>query len=143
MHLPRAYRSLPRPSSLTKPSHPPTGVFALVTPANTIAAPETIRERFRKATFVSFPLILSLICGVFLFPVHDGHCRHRLLRPSPRTHARSCIFLGHTCNRQTAQILYTQVVRPITKEVIQPQVPLRLPCYDFSPVADPRFDSAN
>jgi len=27
--------------------------------------------------------------------------------------------------------------------VIQPQVPLRLPCYDFSPVADPRFDSAN
>src|ERR671923_2863136 len=30
-----------------------------------------------------------------------------------------------------------------TKEVIQPQVPLRLPCYDFSPVADPRFDSAN
>ena len=28
MHLPQAYRSLPRPSSLTKPSHPPTGVFA-------------------------------------------------------------------------------------------------------------------
>jgi len=27
--------------------------------------------------------------------------------------------------------------------VIQPQVPLRLPCYDFSPVADLRFDSAN
>ena len=30
---------------------------------------------------------------------------------------------------------------PITdilrKEVIQPQVPLRLPCYDFTPVADP------
>ena len=23
------------------------------------------------------------------------------------------------------------------KEVIQPQVPLRLPCYDFTPVADP------
>ena len=23
------------------------------------------------------------------------------------------------------------------KEVIQPQVPLRLPCYDFGPVADP------
>src|SRR5262249_25332779 len=27
-----------------------------------------------------------------------------------------------------------QVLR---KEVIQPQVPLRLPCYDFTPVADP------
>ena len=33
------------------------------------------------------------------------------------------------------------VSRPKTsilrKEVIQPQVPLRLPCYDFGPVADP------
>jgi hypothetical protein len=26
---------------------------------------------------------------------------------------------------------------PSRKEVIQPQVPLRLPCYDFTPVADP------
>ena len=31
-----------------------------------------------------------------------------------------------------------QAWRPILrKEVIQPQVPLRLPCYDFTPVADP------
>jgi hypothetical protein len=30
MHLLQAYRSLPRPSSLIKPSHPPTGVFAPV-----------------------------------------------------------------------------------------------------------------
>jgi hypothetical protein len=31
-----------------------------------------------------------------------------------------------------------QVWRSILrKEVIQPQVPLRLPCYDFTPVADP------
>src|SRR4029079_3492250 len=28
-------------------------------------------------------------------------------------------------------------VRLLRKEVIQPQVPLRLPCYDFTPVADP------
>ncbi len=26
-------------------------------------------------------------------------------------------------------------------EVIQPQIPLRLPCYDLSPLAKPRFDS--
>ena len=26
------------------------------------------------------------------------------------------------------------------KEVIQPQLPLRLPCYDFTPVASPTFD---
>ena len=29
---------------------------------------------------------------------------------------------------------------PFRKEVIQPQVPLRLPCYDFTPVADPTVD---
>ena len=27
------------------------------------------------------------------------------------------------------------------KEVIQPQLPLRLPCYDFVPVTSPTFDS--
>ena len=32
----------------------------------------------------------------------------------------------------------SQAIRSILrKEVIQPQVPLRLPCYDFTPVADP------
>ena len=31
-------------------------------------------------------------------------------------------------------ILTNSILR---KEVIQPQVPLRLPCYDFTPVADP------
>ena len=29
----------------------------------------------------------------------------------------------------------------LRKEVIQPQVPLRLPCYDFTPVADPTVDA--
>ena len=28
------------------------------------------------------------------------------------------------------------------KEVIQPQLPLRLPCYDFTPIADPTFDGS-
>ena len=54
MHFPRAYRSLPRPSSLTKPSHSPTGVFALYQVHHLfypIAAPETLREHFRKATY--------------------------------------------------------------------------------------------
>ena len=28
------------------------------------------------------------------------------------------------------------------KEVIQPQVPLRLPCYDFTPITNPTFGSS-
>ena len=31
-------------------------------------------------------------------------------------------------------------IRFLRKEVIQPQVPLRLPCYDFTPVADLTVD---
>ena len=43
---------------------------------------------------------------------------------------------GSSCRRST------EVGRPLSamilrKEVIQPQVPLRLPCYDFTPVAEP------
>jgi hypothetical protein len=36
--------------------------------------------------------------------------------------------------RQKPGRLIAQILR---KEVIQPQVPLRLPCYDFTPVAKP------
>ena len=29
----------------------------------------------------------------------------------------------------------------LRKEVIQPHLPIRLPCYDFTPVINPTFDS--
>jgi hypothetical protein len=41
---------------------------------------------------------------------------------------------GGGCNRGTE-------VLP-RKEVIQPQLPLRLPCYDFTPVTSPTFDGS-
>ena len=37
-------------------------------------------------------------------------------------------------SRSPSEALSAMILR---KEVIQPQVPLRLPCYDFTPVADP------
>ena len=39
-----------------------------------------------------------------------------------------------TGGRSREAILSAMILR---KEVIQPQVPLRLPCYDFTPVAEP------
>ena len=40
--------------------------------------------------------------------------------------------------RRANRVLVREFWRLILrKEVIQPQVPLRLPCYDFTPVADP------
>jgi hypothetical protein len=35
-----------------------------------------------------------------------------------------------------------RVVELLRKEVIQPHLPVRLPCYDFTPIADPTFDSS-
>ena len=33
-------------------------------------------------------------------------------------------------------------IKLLRKEVIQPHLPVRLPCYDFVPIADPTFDSS-
>ena len=50
--------------------------------------------------------------------------------------------MGPVCSKCPARLIVTRrSTKPIAdilrKEVIQPQVPLRLPCYDFTPVADP------
>ena len=41
---------------------------------------------------------------------------------------------GDRVRRHGPKALSADILR---KEVIQPQVPLRLPCYDFTPVAEP------
>jgi hypothetical protein len=55
------------------------------------------------------------------------------ISPGPLTLTRSAAP-GDRCGRGT-------LVLP-RKEVIQPQLPLRLPCYDFTPVAGPTFDGS-
>ena len=42
--------------------------------------------------------------------------------------------MGGSSSPTVAEALSAAILR---KEVIQPQVPLRLPCYDFTPVAKP------
>ena len=58
-------------------------------------------------------------------------------RPGPfdidRQRYRSVAKCIHEVRKRTFQL--TRCI--LRKEVIQPQVPLRLPCYDFTPVADP------
>ena len=35
------------------------------------------------------------------------------------------------------------LLAPLRKEVIQPHLPIRLPCYDFTPVIGPTFDGSS
>ena len=54
--------------------------------------------------------------------------RHPLQAPTPHG--------SHPTNRGCSFVVL------LRKEVIQPHLPVRLPCYDFVPIADPTFDSS-
>ena len=71
------------------------------------------------------------------------------------THVEVDVDLGESTNRTEARQVVEDLPHfPSTgvnghrskssgiprKEVIQPQLPLRLPCYDFTPIIDPTFD---
>ena len=73
--------------------------------------------------------------------------------PSPASIPRlptGSTFVVHPAGATTATRLLTAhtplagvfLVVLLRKEVIQPHLPVRLPCYDFVPIADPTFDSS-
>ncbi len=118
MLLPEAYRSLPRPSSSSKPSHPPNSVSA--------SDDYIIDERIRN------------LCTTIITSGTDA-CY--VLQPA--FNMRICILVVDLCSSFVSQKANRPPIGIFSKEVIRPQVPLRPPCYDFSPVAELRFDSAN
>ena len=85
-----------------------------------------------------------LICASTFEPFHSAHggC------------TRSSGFRSHPYQCSTHELyplgafdrggLWTQLVRQmlLRKEVIQPHLPVRLPCYDFVPIASPTFDGS-
>ena len=50
--------------------------------------------------------------------------------------------LNKTLNSQIYNLMYCHFPIILRKEVIQPQVLLRLPCYDFTPVICPALDGS-
>ncbi|NIL92819.1 hypothetical protein RhoFasSB10_05183 [Rhodococcus fascians] len=55
-------------------------------------------------------------------------------------HVRTKRFLSWGRLLTVQQCIHTK--RLLRKEVIQPHLPVRLPCYDFVPIADPTFDGS-
>ena len=70
------------------------------------------------------------------------------LMPNPNAHPHPPPTLGSEHmqaqeNKQTTQqatLLVPHKTGLPRKEVIQPHLPVRLPCYDFVPIANPTFD---
>ena len=51
-------------------------------------------------------------------------------------------FLAEARETEHERLVPRSAKRLLRKEVIQPQLPLRLPCYDFTPIASPTFDGS-
>ena len=59
---------------------------------------------------------------------------------SRRSTSERCLpWHGWPRNRRLGQLCCQMLLR---KEVIQPHLPVRLPCYDFVPIASPTFDGS-
>ena len=62
-------------------------------------------------------------------------------RPPPTTGERAIHRTAQDTVNRTIRAGLSLVVL-LRKEVIQPHLPVRLPCYDFVPIADPTFDGS-
>ena len=62
---------------------------------------------------------------------YDPNKRGRLLFLNQQKSVRDQVIEVSACAKDLS----------VVKEVIQPQVPLRLPCYDFTPVIAPTVDA--
>ena len=71
-------------------------------------------------------------------PLPQTETKNLLLRTKPPPTTGEATPHGSTPTHN-AGLLFVVLLR---KEVIQPHLPVRLPCYDFVPIADPTFDSS-
>jgi hypothetical protein len=154
--LPSAYRSLPRPSSPPCAQASPTGLLSLDYNSRQARHVHPCRVMLRDArsapclTALGRPPIASR-CFVAIY----NHFPPSLVKqhPPPKRQRqqtrlgrradwllRTEIEIVRLCGRATSECFRVSRPRPRDrtrdsgKEVIQPQVPLRLPCYDFAPV---------
>jgi hypothetical protein len=113
-----AYRGLPR---LRVPRHPPHALVRLTTSSGTKQSTRDFTKRVTKRHF-SFG---------FAFP-NDLHLPSVVKQRNNRVE----ILDMEACDKslRTFEFACAISTRFSGKEVIQPQVPLRLPCYDFAPV---------
>jgi hypothetical protein len=80
-------------------------------------------------------------------PTMEMPTRGRSLKTQQRVYVEVDVLPGELGHRTTEVIDGPNACRSKSsgiprKEVIQPQLPLRLPCYDFTPITNPTFDGS-
>ena len=133
--LPRAYRSRPRPSS------------ALGAKASTVC-PCSLDQKntgidvameFSRSTRARAPSPSKLNSVRPCTRSGTGRRDRRLFQASRLS--RRLLLLSNIAIKGSGACRSKSSGIP-RKEVIQPQLPLRLPCYDFTPIIDPTFDGS-
>jgi hypothetical protein len=109
MHLPQAYRSLPRPSSLTKPSHSPTGVFARLIPSHSFSKSRYPLQRLVMSIKICFDTFLYA-CLCILVNTHTRilylPLQSNLLYPYASRLCYSSCYQMHTIHTHLREHLY-------------------------------------
>ena len=75
----------------------------------------------------------TVLQGLFSFPTWTSKIKQRFSKKGLQRRISSLSDL-----RSLNDVTHSLLLR---KEVIQPHLPIRLPCYDFTPVANPTFGS--
>jgi hypothetical protein len=129
-----AVHVLPR---LLVPRHPPCALTILtVSSARARRRGRCIRRRTRRHARRKYPFLAFVQFSSFVEAVERRSSARgpSKLSSDPRRRAGT-----RPSRRQAARPVDIRECLP-RKEVIQPQLPLRLPCYDFTPITSPTFD---
>jgi hypothetical protein len=127
--LPRAYRSRPRPSS------------ALGAKASTVCPCSLDQKNTGIDVAMEFSRSARARINSLERPVLQNSTAY-VLQTSRSTLFQASRLAGRPKPSNGAGAHRSKSSGFPRKEVIQPQLPLRLPCYDFTPIIDPTFDGS-
>jgi hypothetical protein len=136
---------------LSMPRHPPCALKHLLT--------QKPKKKITQNEHAPLPATRSFRCSQPLFNAQTPHPTTKM--EGQHSDKPDCCLRPNSVSGDSSAVVHPALVHyrrePLTaitppigvflvvllrKEVIQPHLPVRLPCYDFVPIADPTFDSS-
>ena len=124
---------------LLVPRHPPCALTILTVSCSAHECAAGITRR-PDVTEMQIPIYVLALSAVF--KLRRGRRTGVSRRRSLKTEQRDARDRSRAGASPWTQVRSTSRECLPRKEVIQPQLPLRLPCYDFTPITGPTFDGS-